>query len=91
MPDILLVHGSCHGAWAFRDLAPALQDLGYTARAIDLPGHGNTPHPIADITLDLYADAILDAIGDSAIVWAIPWRAFPFQRRRKRHLIGLIA
>ena len=43
MPDILLVHGSCHGAWAFRDLAPALQDLGYTARAIDLPGHGNTP------------------------------------------------
>ena len=45
MPDILLVHGSCHGAWAFRDLAPALQDLGYTARAIDLPGHGNTPTP----------------------------------------------
>ena len=91
MPDILLVHGSCHGAWAFRDLAPALQDLGYTARAIDLPGHGNNPHPIADITLDLYADAILDAIGDSAIVLGIPWRAFPFQRQRKRHLIGLIA
>jgi len=45
MPDILLVHGSCHGAWAFRDLAPALQDLGYTARAIDLPGHGANPHP----------------------------------------------
>lgn len=77
MPDILLVHGSCHGAWAFRDLAPALQDLGYTARAIDLPGHGNNPHPIADITLDLYADAILDAIEDSAIVLGHSMAGFP--------------
>ena len=77
MPDILLVHGSCHGAWAFRDLAPALQDLGYSARAIDLPGHGKNPHPIADITLDLYANAILDAIGDSAIVLGHSMAGFP--------------
>ncbi|MGA0964981.1 MAG: alpha/beta fold hydrolase [Paracoccaceae bacterium] len=77
MPDILLVHGSCHGAWAFRDLAPALQDLGYTAFGIDLPGHGNNPRPITDITLDLYADAILDAFEDSAIVLGHSMAGFP--------------
>ena len=49
------------------------------------------PHPIADITLDLYADAILDAIGDSAIVLGHSMAGFPISRRRKRHLIGLIA
>jgi len=77
MPDILLVHGSCHGAWAFRDLLPALTDLGYSARAIDLPGHGNNPHPIQDITLDLYADAILDAIDKRAIVLGHSMAGFP--------------
>jgi len=77
MPDILMVHGSCHGAWAFRDLAPALQDLGYTAFGIDLPGHGNNPRPITDITLDLYADAILDAFEDSAIVLGHSMAGFP--------------
>ena len=77
MPEILLVHGSCHGAWAFRDLAPALQDLGYTALAIDLPGHGANPHPITDITLDLYADTILDAIEGIAIVLGHSMAGFP--------------
>ena len=77
MSNIMLVHGSCHGAWAFRDLQPALRDLGYTATAIDLPGHGAKPYPIADITLDLYADAILDAIEDNAIVLGHSMAGFP--------------
>ena len=91
MPDILLVHGSCHGAWAFRDLAPALQDLGYTARAIDLPGHGNTPTPSPISHWSYTQIRFWTRLRIARLFWAIPWRAFPFQRRRKRHLIGLIA
>ena len=38
MSDILLLHGACHGAWAWDLVIPPLQALGHRARAIDLPG-----------------------------------------------------
>lgn len=63
MAEFLLIHGSCHGAWCWRDVIPELEALGHTARAIDLPSHGDDRTPIADVTLDLYRDAILEAIG----------------------------
>ena len=62
MSDFLLIHGSCHGAWCWRDVIPHLQAAGHRARAIDLPSHGADPTPISDVTLDLYARAILAAI-----------------------------
>ena len=77
MSDFLLVHGSCHGAWCWRDLIPELTRLGHGARAIDLPGHGDNPRPIEEITLDTYADAILDAIDDPAIVVGHSMAGFP--------------
>ncbi len=61
-PPLLLVHGSCHGAWCWRDLLPELAARGIAAKAIDLPGHGRDPTPLAEVTLDLYAEAILAAI-----------------------------
>ena len=62
MADFLLIHGSCHGAWCWRDVIPALEALGHNVRAIDLPSHGADKTPIKDVTLDLYRDTILDAI-----------------------------
>lgn len=62
MADFLLIHGSCHGAWCWRDLIPILTALGHSARAIDLPGHGGDLTPISDVTLEAYADAILNEI-----------------------------
>ena len=62
MADFLLVHGSCHGAWCWRDLIPALTARGHTARAIDLPGHGQDKTPYQEVTLESYAKAIIDAI-----------------------------
>lgn len=62
MADFLLIHGSCHGAWCWRDLIPALDALGHSVRAIDLPGHGGDLTPIPQITLQAYTDAILAAI-----------------------------
>lgn len=63
MAALLLVHGSCHGAWCWREVIPALEALGHAARAIDLPAHGEDRTPAAAATLDGYAGAILAAIG----------------------------
>ncbi len=68
MSDILLVHGSCHGAWCWRDLIPALRALGHSPRAIDLPSHGNDKTPVNDVTLDSYADAVLAASTPETVV-----------------------
>lgn len=68
MARFLLVHGSCHGAWCWRDVVPALEALGHDARAIDLPSHGADRTPLADVTLPLYAQAILDAIREPVIL-----------------------
>ncbi|MFN3972134.1 MAG: alpha/beta fold hydrolase [Gemmobacter sp.] len=61
MADFLLIHGSCHGAWCWRDTLPFLNIPGHSATAIDLPGHGDDRTPLAEVTLDLYAKAILAA------------------------------
>ncbi|PTQ70812.1 alpha/beta fold hydrolase [Celeribacter persicus] len=58
-PAILLIHGSAHGAWCWRDLLAELHRRGINARALDLPSHGMDKTPYAEITLDSYRDAVL--------------------------------
>lgn len=77
MADYLLVHGSCHGAWCWRDLIPALESLGHNVRAIDLPSHGSDPTPIADVTLDSCRDTILSATKPQTIVVGHSWGGYP--------------
>lgn len=62
MAEFLLIHGAAHGAWCWRDVIPALVARGHGARAIDLPGHGTDATPLAEVTLDAYADAITAAL-----------------------------
>jgi pimeloyl-ACP methyl ester carboxylesterase len=80
MSDFLLVHGSCHGAWAFDRLIPELEALGHTARAIDLPSHGEDKTPPREVTLDLYAEAILAAIDEPTIVVGHSMAGYPLTR-----------
>ncbi|WP_294228494.1 alpha/beta fold hydrolase [uncultured Shimia sp.] len=80
MSDILLVHGSCHGAWCYRDLIPALEALGHTARAIDMPSHGADTTPVVDVTLDSCAQSIIDALGTDTVVLGHSWGGFPITR-----------
>lgn len=68
MSDFLLVHGSCHGAWCWHRVIPALQALGHSARAIDLPSHGRDRTPAGQVTLDSYAQAICASLDRPAIV-----------------------
>lgn len=58
---LLLVHGSCHGAWCWRDLLPELAARGIEARTIDLPGHGQDATPLDQVTLEGYGEAIIAA------------------------------
>lgn len=77
MSEFLLIHGSCHGAWCWRDVIPALADLGHTARAIDLPSHGTDKTPVNDVTLDMYIDAILDAIKTPVVLVGHSMAGYP--------------
>lgn len=77
MSDILLIHGAAHGAWCWHRVIPALERLGHSARAIDLPGNGDDTTPAADVTLDLYADAILNATRGPTILVGHSMGGFP--------------
>lgn len=77
MSDFLLIHGSCHGAWCWDDLIPHLQAAGHTARAIDLPSHGADTTPPGDVTLDLYARAIVDAIDTPVVLVGHSMAGYP--------------
>jgi pimeloyl-ACP methyl ester carboxylesterase len=77
MAEFLLVHGSCHGAWCWRDVVPALSALGHSVHAIDLPGLGDDLTPTQDITLDLYAEAVLSASGPDTIIVGHSMAGFP--------------
>lgn len=63
MSELLLIHGSCHGAWCFDLLLAELARLEIPARAIDLPGRDGSP-----TTLDDYARAILTAARPGTIL-----------------------
>lgn len=80
MANFLLVHGSCHGAWCWRDVIPQLSALGHSVTAIDLPSHGQDTTPIADVTLDLYAQSIIDAIDTPTIVVGHSMAGYPISR-----------
>lgn len=77
MSDILLIHGAAHGAWCWHRVIPALQALGHRARAIDLPSHGDDSNDPATVTLDGYAEAILQAIDGPTILVGHSMGGFP--------------
>lgn len=63
MSELLLIHGTCHGAWCWDHLLPELAPLGIAAHAIDLPGRDGSP-----TTLDAYAEKILAAATPGTIL-----------------------
>jgi pimeloyl-ACP methyl ester carboxylesterase len=92
MAELLLIHGSCHGAWCWRDVIPALQTHGHTVRTIDLPGHGDG-RDLATVTLDQTADAILAATTPDTIVLGHSWAGYPISAAAEKQpnaLRGLI-
>ncbi len=64
MAPILLIHGAWHGAWCWDKLLPELAARGASATAIDLPGSGDDPAPISDVTMDAYVERIVSALAE---------------------------
>ncbi len=77
MADFLLVPGSCHGAWCWRDLIPAMAAQGHAARAIDMPGLGMDQTPLSGITLDDCKDAVLAASTPETLIVGHSWGGYP--------------
>lgn len=48
LPELVLVHGAWHGAWAWQQLVPVLRERGWMATTVDLPSSGSG----ADVTAD---------------------------------------
>jgi pimeloyl-ACP methyl ester carboxylesterase len=46
---VLLVHGAWHGAWCYAALQAELDRRGVPSYAVDLPGHGASLLPLADL------------------------------------------
>ncbi len=64
MARILLVHGAFGRAACWDRVAPGLRAAGHTVEAIDLPGAGDDPTPVAEITLDRYATRVCEALAE---------------------------
>lgn len=80
MARFLLIHGSCHGAWCWRDLIPLLEARGHRVQAIDLPSHGDDTTPLEEVTLDLYAQSILDALAPDTVLVGHSMAGYPITR-----------
>lgn len=65
MSRYILVHGSNHGAWCWRDVIPLLEADGHSVHAIDLPSHGEDTTPINEVSLESYAQAVIDEVSKS--------------------------
>jgi pimeloyl-ACP methyl ester carboxylesterase len=64
MARIVLVHGAFVGAWAWEPIVAPLEAKGHTVETIDLPGSGDDQTPLAEVTLDAYADKICAVLGE---------------------------
>lgn len=69
MTSAVLVHGAWHGAWCFEHVLPLLEAAGVPAVAVDLPGHGADPGPLADLHGDAArVRAVIDELDDDCVL-----------------------
>lgn len=66
MARILLVHGAFGGASVWDRVAPGLEWRGHTVEAIDLPGSGQDTTPVAEVTLEAYAQRVCATLAEGS-------------------------
>src|ERR1035437_6112988 len=67
MARILLVHGAFGGAWCWEPVMPGLRAAGHDVEALDLPGAGKDPTPLAQVTLDAYARRVCEGLAEGHV------------------------
>ncbi len=62
-PPVVLVHGAFENAQVWGHVSAQLKADGYNVVAIDLPGRPGAPAAPNKVSLDLYRDAVVTALG----------------------------
>ena len=62
MARFVFVHGAFGGAWCWEPIRGPLESLGHTVEAFDLPGGGDDPTPVGEVTLDSCAERVCDVL-----------------------------
>ena len=65
-PEIVLVHGAWEESNIWQAVTPVLEKDGYRVVTVELPGRPSSPLSPDKVSLDLYRDTILKAIGNPA-------------------------
>jgi pimeloyl-ACP methyl ester carboxylesterase len=60
--EYVLVHGACHGAWCWDDVAARLHAKGHRVVTLDLPGHGRRAAEVGRAGVEAYGRAVADAM-----------------------------
>ena len=70
MARMVLVHGAFSGAWCWEPVVPGLKAVGHTVETFDLPGQGGDRTPVADVSLDRYAQRTCEVLagGEPAVL-----------------------
>ena len=63
MARFVLVHGAFSGASVWNPVLPELAARGHEVEAFDLPGSGEDPTPLAEVTLERYAERVCRQLG----------------------------
>jgi pimeloyl-ACP methyl ester carboxylesterase len=60
--EYVLVHGACHGAWCWDDVAARLRSKGHRVVTLDLPGHGRRAADVRHAGVEAYGRAVADTM-----------------------------
>ena len=60
--EYVLVHGACHGAWCWDEVAVRLRAKGHRVVPLDLPGHGRRAAEVRRAGVEAYGRAVADVM-----------------------------
>ena len=60
--EYVLVHGACHGAWCWDEVAARLRAKGHRVVTLDLPGHGRRAAEVRLASVAAYGRSVADAM-----------------------------
>ncbi len=99
--EYVLVHGACHGAWCWDEVAARLRAKGHRVLAVDLPGHGRRAAEVRRAGMEAYGRAVADAMALEGVSRGVLVghsmggpvisKAAELARNRIRHLVYVAA